>query len=265
MLNPQNFLSNHPHASVLLIIGACGGFGGIVFGFTRETSLILRLPFAKKVDLGFIGDMLVGLAASFGVFFVAHSLFGGGDTFDLHNLRENLRLISLSLLSGYAGIKILDSASRRLSEEVENEIVKKSSEIEKRLADVIRVQELASRVEFFIRENKFGPAMIGCEEMLKIDPKSELAEILKAKVLAGQGEYKLAIEVSTTLLNRNKNNARARYNQACYRCVAGESKDAVIDDLKKAIALVSHYKGMAAEDKDFITLRGDPDFLKAIS
>ena len=65
----------HPLTATLLAIAVSASLGGILLGITQRTSHKIRVPFrANLLELGFLGDGLVGAGVGLGVFFLAAPL-----------------------------------------------------------------------------------------------------------------------------------------------------------------------------------------------
>lgn len=257
------FSRANPTTAGMVIISASGAFGGIVYGMASPTQYQLRVPFSQRThNLGFIGDAAVGVAASFMVLFVV-AAFLGSKSFTFEEIGDLLRVISLSLLSGYAGIKLLSRASDRISDEivskVAGEIKQSEATITTQLNSLERL-ELEQEIELYIREGQLDIALMSCARMSEKFPEAEAAFILKAKVFRRQGMLGAAILELDTVIGRNQKSARALYNRACYRQLAGHKKADVLLDLESAIRNRPLYRNVARLDSDFAGIRTDSDF-----
>lgn len=110
-------------AVVLIWVVLSGGFGAFLFGIssrgaTKKINRNLKIPFVEKpIDLGFVGDILVGIGASISILYFAAPLFNikiAGDGTD-----NIVQIISLSIISGFAGTQVLTSFSSALERRVE--------------------------------------------------------------------------------------------------------------------------------------------------
>src|SRR3989442_5536158 len=104
--------------TIIIIIGISGTFGGFVFGLFSRKSYQIVVPFSgHTIELGALGDVLIGLATSFSVFFFAAPLFN----LHLQEIKDAdgyIKLISIGLISGFAGIKLLSGMSSKFIERI---------------------------------------------------------------------------------------------------------------------------------------------------
>jgi hypothetical protein len=103
---------------VLFTMTLAGGFGGFVSALTKvdregrppKYSLSCPLRPLHKKDISFVGDVLIGAAAAIPLFFGIDALFGVKlDSGTPLPSWDYLRLISLGVISGYAGAGLLIS------------------------------------------------------------------------------------------------------------------------------------------------------------
>lgn len=249
-----------PDVSLLIAhIMASGAFGGFVFGLFTRNSYKIRLPLTGNLlEVGFIGDLLVGIGASMTVFFLAGSMFGlkfeGALTAETY-----IKVIALGVLAGFAGIRLLAGMSNRLLDQI--------SELDSRLDRVEKqdkISELLRQAEF-LRNNNPERSLIIFEKALLIDPENEPALIGKAKALRRLNRFDEAISILTQVIQRNPKAERAYYNRACYKNLSGGyTKDDVLADLKTAASLFGFYRDYALDDKDFQSLHEDADFRQIV-
>jgi hypothetical protein len=96
---------------------AAGGFGGFVHGLLRQTAVRyeIRLPFVKTAspEAGFLGDIVVGIAAAVTLFLVLDSVFllNIQDIADSAktNFHTWLKFIAVGVIGGYIGPGVLDT------------------------------------------------------------------------------------------------------------------------------------------------------------
>jgi hypothetical protein len=101
---------------ILKTIILSGAFGGFVFGLHSGNAYKIRLPITgKTIELGFLGDVLMGIAASVTVFFVAGALFGL-QVSEKVTTDSLIKMIALGVVSGFAGIRVLSGMSSKLME-----------------------------------------------------------------------------------------------------------------------------------------------------
>ena len=97
------------------------------------------------------------------------------------------------------------------------------------------------------------------EKAIKINPNGYSAFSNWAASLIEKGEYQKAIDYANVSIRINTGFAAAYYNRACANILLGK-KEAGLSDLKKSIELDSIYKKKAPDDKDFKSVKNDPDF-----
>ncbi|MFN6337429.1 MAG: hypothetical protein ACK41W_01685 [Cyanobacteriota bacterium] len=117
-----------------VIVG--GAFGGLIYGLSRNRGAVIphfmRLQDVggasgfQKLDLGFLGDMLIGIGGGIIVFNLVpqadrdifESLFlNYSDVGKVASLL--MKIMALSLIGGFAGISLFDEAAKRISRELE--------------------------------------------------------------------------------------------------------------------------------------------------
>src|SRR5436190_1476978 len=98
-----------------MMILLCGGvIGGVISGLGDCPEHKIRLPGSgSRIELGIVGDALVGSATSLAAFTYTVTL----GLVDLTKQDDHLLLIKLSsvgIITGFAGIKLLSNISSRL-------------------------------------------------------------------------------------------------------------------------------------------------------
>lgn len=143
------------------------------------------------------------------------------------------------------------------------DISKKIKEIEYRLESF----ELYNRAEELRIARRLREAEFFYKEALQRTPKgqnAQLARIGLAKIYRRRNDWKRAIGMLDVVLAENPKNARAHYNRACYFHLSGQSKERVLDELKRACELSDYYGEYALQDEDFESIRTDPEFRRTI-
>jgi AraC-like ligand binding domain len=80
-----------------------------------------------------------------------------------------------------------------------------------------------------------------------------------AKPLADAGDPGAAADQMATELPNYPGNPHILYNLACFEALADRRDDAIAH-LREAVALAPEMRAWAAEDEDFDSIRGDPEF-----
>jgi hypothetical protein len=285
-INRNEWVATNNTFVMLAIIALAGALGGLVMGFDSSRANKVVLPFqnGRSITLGFFGDMLIGSAASLSIHFVADPIFnptGVGDT--LRETRGIVREVSLGVISGFAGIKVLFSMS-----EIPTRLINASkAQMIDRMQEQDRSRELLRQVEDALRQidakrkdgDKSGAitdlekAEQAIEHVLTQSQQDPRALVVKAKVLRRKAEldvgseaakwWQNAIDTLSDALKVDPSYDRAFYNRACYYAIKGD-QIAALADLRQAVAYFAPNKIFARDDDDFVTLRTDKEFQKLI-
>ena len=247
----------NPLTATLLAIGVSGSVGGIILGITQRTSHKIRVPlFAELLELGFLGDALVGAGGAIAVLFFAAPLLDLNLT-EGHTVDQWLRIISLGVLSGLAGVKLLTTRTSHILERLTllDDRVERVN-IREKLNDLLR------RADSLALENRLEHALAKYDEALRTDRRCDAAYLGKAKVLHDRCKWDAAISVLSELLAMNPSSDRAFYLRACYKSAAGKyRKEEILQDLRTAVGIDPLYKTYAAlQEKHFENLRDDREF-----
>ncbi|MFQ5462587.1 MAG: tetratricopeptide repeat protein [Phycisphaerae bacterium] len=246
-----------PLTARLLVIVLSGSAGGIILGMTVRTSHKLRIPFTGRLlEIAFLGDALVGAAASVALFFVT------GPLFDLTLTQEMasdqwIKVMALGVLSGLVGMKVLATSSGHVFERI--------SVLDDRMAQLEKgrkTQELIRKAESLAAENRLEHALARYAEALRIDPRNEDALLGQAQILCDRCKWDEAVTTVSKVLAVNPSCERAYYDRACYKNATGKyEKEEILQDLKSAVTLDPLYKTYAAlQDNHFQNLRDDERF-----
>ncbi len=242
----------------ILTLLCAGVLGGVVFGLRVCPEHKLRLPrTGRRIELGIVGDAIVGAATSLAASGVASSTNLISLTGDPSN-PALLKLVSFGIISGYAGIQLLSGISSRLVQDLQG--------VKERVESVERREESlwkCSRADSLREHGRYDEAEREFNEALRLDPDNDLAVIGLAKVFRWKGQRERAIQLLTELIDKNPNASRAIYNRACYKALLNQSSEAIAD-LKRAIQIDPFYAPYAQKDPDFDSLRSDPEFLALV-
>lgn len=272
-------MRNIQNIELLVWILCSGAFGGFVNGLMIKRSYCIRWPKSgNQTELGSFGDILIGAAASVAVFSIAGSLLNIDLSKYFIHEDDYLKVIALSILSGYSGIRILHG----LSEKYVMELAGKAAE-EKSKEQIINftAQYAATSMEI-----KAGSHLLNVYDKTKNNDSLEMASlkfnmaiatdssndeawnglgrVKKRKALQARDAAKIdeekvywqqAIDIFSKIIQRSPNTYSAYYNRACCKNLSGDSIDEVILDLAKAIKINLYCKDLAKIDDDFKNLR----------
>lgn len=125
--------------SILLLMafgGSCGGVASAIAQNNVDNSYKVRVPFfldkntkeARLVPLGILGNIIIGATASISIFFVAVPLFNLKTSVNTPTNQQQrashedqAKLFSLSVAAGFAGIKLMESMAKRITDTVVSE------------------------------------------------------------------------------------------------------------------------------------------------
>ncbi|MCQ1058011.1 hypothetical protein LRP52_10105 [Photobacterium sp. ZSDE20] len=97
------------------------------------------------------------------------------------------------------------------------------------------------------------------DDILKIRPGDLEALIYKADAIIEIREFHWGLSLCNRVLELDPHNAHALYQRACaYACLGSE--ELAMDDLEKAVTDSASLRELAAEEKDFESLRGNERF-----
>jgi tetratricopeptide (TPR) repeat protein len=237
----------------MLVLLSGGVIGGFIAGQRDCSQHKILLPSGRKIELGIIGDALIGAATSLSVYgaAIASKLASIPEDNDTHLL---LKLIAVGIIAGFAGIPLLSGISDRLVRDVQG--VKKRVESVERKEESLRK---SIRGDSLLEQKRYEEAERIFNDALSLDPDNELAVIGLAKVFRWTGRIEQAILLLTEFINRKRDASRAIYNRACYKALLNQNREA-ISDLKRAIQLDPFYHQYAQKDPDFESIRSDPEF-----
>lgn len=266
----------------ILLIVITGGFGGFVHGLLRHkpTHYVIQCPLCKSIkELGFVGDILIGIAAGTSVFFVMESLFGLKLTAETGgiNPQDYLRMVALGVICGYMGSSLLDGLALVISKRLikaQEKLEEEQRELEKLKARVkasSQATQLIQLADAHLRWGNYDEALELYDEAIAVEPSNANHYIHKSFVYTSKAEkkgdtslYEVAIDLVNHALEVDGSSVRAYYNRACYKQLLKRPKDEVLADLKTAIELDDTMRRMAKHDPDFLGLQADPDFKSLI-
>lgn len=268
-------------ATLVAVVMGFGGLGGFVDGLTSD--VVYRVNFgARSLDIGSFGDILAGATAAIAIFTVGKALFPeialksfGAD------LDDSIRVIAISVLSGYAGVRLLNPLTRKLVEQISTDKAQEvGRSIRARDEDLIIAIKDGDKALNDYSIVPTGDVMRAAatleraqkhyEIALKRDPLDTEALLGMAKVArrraqlhesqneSGEAEWDEALRLLDRITSSNPRAARAFYNKACYKQIrqrrGGPSTEAM-EDLKRALELQPELRARAASDEDLVGLQ----------
>lgn len=278
-------------ATLVAVVMGFGALGGFVDGLTADIPYRVRFQ-ARSIDIGSLGDALAGATAAIAIFTVGSALFPEVELECFNaDISHSIRIVAISVLSGYAGVRLLNPLTRKLVEQISFDKARQVGETIKVRDEelIISVKDGDRRLSRFDAEKQthlaagntarltalLADARRSYEVALKLDPLDTEALMGLAKVARRRAEIPLgdaeaawteAIHYLDKVTQKNPRAARALYNKACYKLLrrsTPESQADALKDLEAAIRLVPGLKSPAATDPDLASVQESPAF-KAI-
>lgn len=246
----------------VFIVAITGALGGFVNGMAQQTKSTNAIKLMKygEIELGYVGDMLIGVAAALSIFFVLDTLFdlkteGIVSSADgTRHAQAVLRLIAVGVISGYAGSPLLNTLgsmlTKRALDKQKDELAasQELKRVEAQLKKSSRVRFLTSVISSCRRWKDFDNARKYVDLALAEDPLLADYHIANCALSLDQGDearrksdertakqfYQDAMKSISRAVELDTSSARALYNRACCRQRLGEAPEAVITDLKEA-------------------------------
>jgi tetratricopeptide (TPR) repeat protein len=284
------------------VSGCAGAIGGLVASINAPTNNTIRLTgisrakadrlSGKHVDLGFVGDLIVGGAAGIAIVFFSNIAVTNnapansapGNNAPSQSI-DYLKLIPLGLMAGVVGKRALP----RMSEAVMDKLVSETESLKEqhsRLEDHVKtldhINELIQEGERYLiegdeekqdnskRAGKYESARDTFLKAIELDHGHSVAYVCLGKAMKRlatgtsdrEEKTKLieeAIDATSEAIKLNPTYDRAYYNRACYRSLNRKTADA-LNDLEKAIRLFPLNRLYAKSDPDFEALQRDERF-----
>lgn len=282
-----NSVSN---VSLLLLVAGTGAFGGFVDGLIIGRTYRLRIG-SRSIDLGFVGDMLLGATSSVAIFSVAGALLNIKFS-SLADPAEFLRVVAWGVLSGFAGLRLLQPLSERMVRQIardtvvdavsglNSESMEASMEVKRGEADLANFDLLVTQFNWLEDKDDKKKAQLNAlltdagirfDLALKSSPGLEDALQGKARTAKRRAQMSIdeqaknallkeAIEIESKLISSNPKASRAYYNRACYQVLLGAPESSALSDLQTAFDGNALLKTVAREDKDLKMLQKNPQF-----
>lgn len=271
--------------------GSAGMIGGLVAGI-MATDNGLRVPGFRRggesdshstLDLGSLGDLLVGGAAGFAIVFFLY--FGGAqpksqdDVLHVAPIGLMAGIVSRRVLPGIADVTIknltattknLSEGQNRLEEHVQN--LDQMKELIQEGEQYLQSGE-AEKSDRSIRIGKYESARQKFEAAVKKIPGGHpLAYISLGRTLKRlaeeaidekkrEGLLREAIDAASKAISADPSYERGYYNRSCYKALSGAPVADVLKDLRTAIGLFDSNRVFARSDPDFDAIRSDPAFV----
>ena len=241
---------------LLLVAGATGGF---LYGLVHHEHHVFRSPFrGTEIEVGVLGDMFAGCCGSIGIFLVAGNLLVLSWEKVPDDTGETLKVLALGVVTGFAGLAL----TRGLSSSI-------VSKVEQATGDIEALKRGGKLGEFYDKgildyaDERYDDALESFNKIRDIEPHNVDVLLVSAKALKRLGKHDEAADLAARAVGVDPKNHRARYNLACYRCLASHELDQVLGDLKASTELNAMYIDIAKHDSDLDRIKDTPEF-KAI-
>jgi tetratricopeptide (TPR) repeat protein len=209
--------------------------------------------------LGFFGELLTGAAAAFAAFSFL-SIFPN-NSIDFNSAQSIIRLFGFGVLTGFAGLTILEKLSYDL---LKQKIDKQISSIEYKQS----ISNISEKANYHLGKNDYDLALGYFREILSLDRDNEDAKIGIAISLnyKDPSNHIEPISLLNQVIEKNNKNDRAFYNRACIKSlnISSFNISEVVSDLRSAVTINEYFLGKAKIDPDFYSIKEHPDFQKVI-
>ncbi|MBZ5565954.1 MAG: hypothetical protein LAP13_26480 [Acidobacteriia bacterium] len=283
---------------ILALVCVAGIVGGLIDAVARLATLgkdgaEYKAASGVPLDLYLLARCLTGMGGSLAVLL---ALIVANRLPDLtHVPVDYLFLISVSLVAGFAGQRILPAVATRLEEQIEKSVQKRSEEAKEEVKREVKqdVEKLGEAQEHLTLMTKsyraVTTAMVDLnkgaqateiendkaqlESLRRQLPRDRTLHIVLGRLHKRLGEYDQAIQVLSDFIKTNEADgnpsdvAAALYNRACYNSVKSASdknpaplREKALEDLARSLKLWVDGKKLAPGDDDFNSLKQDPAF-----
>lgn len=240
----------------ITILSASGGFGGLIWSLLQDKRRFELCSISlteRKVGLGTIGDIVVGIGSALGVFLV----LAGWMRFAIEPV-PILQLVGLGIVAGYGGEHILATLTKRLQKRLE-EVEKELAARDERLSEL----SLIAQGNAYIETDQARAEELYMRALEK-NPNSARARVGMGVVRKRQQRLHEAIMWCSRAIEKDPKYAVAYYNRSCYKCLCKLELSEVLADLEEAIQLDEIYRELARLDQDFASIREQAEFLQLV-
>jgi cell fate (sporulation/competence/biofilm development) regulator YlbF (YheA/YmcA/DUF963 family) len=201
--------------------------------------------------------VLVGIVGAFAVAFVIIEVGKFPDTLDLKN---QLFLITLSVMAGFASRQLLPSLTETFEKELTRLAGRQAEFQAQRDQDTLRVNAISRANTALASATTPSAERIAAAQALaalKL-PTDRTVNILQGRLYRAADQLGPAIESLTNFLQakgatRDVDYADVLYNRACYECMRNADQDLqqALTDLRESVRINPANKALAKEDPDF--------------
>lgn len=232
-----------------------GATGGAVGGVLRNDNklALCKIDDPDKIFLGVIGDIAVGLGGSCAVVF----LFGNTIKVDPKDGLSSVLLVSISFIAGAFGKDIVELAGKKLLAQARRE-ARSTAEEEVAPSATIAYAYAATQINNRGDKKELPQALKMAEQALKYDQTNIHAYVEKGRTFKLLGNIKAALDTVEAALRIEPNDARLRYNRACYMALLKMNTDEILADLKQACVATPLLCEAARLDTDLDGIRNLP-------
>jgi hypothetical protein len=144
------------HLPNVVLLALFGAFGGLIYG-VRETGLVLphRAVANHSVRLGFLADVMFGIAGAFVVFLLIPADINADE------IETVVKVIGLAVLGGYAGPALLDKLVsetlrdvQREQEQFRRDLSQQRGDLETALTERQRDQNALALVDRYLNDSE---------------------------------------------------------------------------------------------------------------
>ena len=160
----QNTLLN-----VVVMVSVSGALGGLLLAMKVGSSYRVPMPFTgKPIPTGVAGDAFAGAVAGVAVMFTTTKIFGTPLDTPVIGVDQGLRLLSLGLLSGFAGMGLVESLTGNFTREI-NEATARAEESKNKLEQSELVRDALREARFMRQQGDYVAAKDAFYRVLELD------------------------------------------------------------------------------------------------
>lgn len=247
-------------------LAGAGGFGGALSAIRTPATNRIIVPFTgRKVDLGFLGDILIGIGAGLAIYaFNAVFPSSSADKILTPDVDVLLRFFGLGLIAGFAGVRILDKLAAELLKQKVNELETKTAAQHAEVQKQLEIARLLTDGRDFYYKELYKSAIEAYDKVLALDPENAKARVNKAAALNSLNpqNHQEPVQLINAALVTDPKVPFGHYNRACIKALnpAAYPAQETLDDLDKAIKDDPSVKVLAAKDSDFNAVKNEQRF-----
>jgi tetratricopeptide (TPR) repeat protein len=257
----------------------------------KTTKTDEKIEINPGLDLGSVGDMLIGIGSAFAVFFAVSGLVTIKNDLQSIELSSIFVLSGMGVVAGAAGKAIIPALITKMTEltkakDTAQKAEKKANDAQQN-AEKIKTEAADAHADSWKQlESAFYSAGLASldaytaspinkeilvtaenafNKALEINKQSAQAKTGLGMVRKRQNKLQEAIDLCTDAIRFSPDYPDAYYNRACYQALLKSGTiEPIIADLKKAIEIENLFRDYAKTDPDFDAVKDNVQFKKLL-